>query len=219
MSCRSRHAPAVWRQHGKPQRGKKKKSWGETVVSWVPAISTAVNENWWLLGCLKSVTLLHTPLSPNYKPGSLPVQGPCCQQPQSNLQREIAEQQTEVPPRQIKAELWEQSKAPVILLIKSHLAFQQMSQDTNRIKGYISSHYLHREYPCHFQTWLRRALKGRDCSFWGFWMYCVGRCRRESKTLDKKGKNLIRYKCSVSDNGLLSVCKIPVQIPTAGEDP
>lgn len=135
------------------------------------------------------------------------------------LQREIAEQQTEAPPKQIKAELWEQSKAPGILLIKSHLAFQQMSQDTDRIKSYISSHYLHREYPRHFQAWLRRGFKERDCSFLGFWIYCVGRCRRESKTLDKKARNLIRYKHLVSDNGLLSGCKILVQIPTVGEHP
>jgi len=124
----------------------------------------------------------HTPLSPNDKPGSLLVQGPHCQRVQSHLQRETAEEQTEVPPRQIKAELREQSKAPVILLTKSHLAFQQISQDNNRIKGYISSHYLHREYPCHFQTWLRRGFKERDCSFLGFWLYCVeGKARHWTK--------------------------------------
>lgn len=41
----------------------------------------------------------------------------------------------------------EQSKAPVSLRIKSYPDFQQQSQDTNRIKGYISSHYLQVEYP------------------------------------------------------------------------
>lgn len=50
-------------------------------------------------------------------------------------------------------------------------------------------------------------------------MYCVGRCRRENKTLDKKARNLIRYKHSVSANGLLSGCEISVQSPTAGEYP
>lgn len=76
--------------HSKPQQGENK--------SCVPINSTGVNKagRAWVS---KSDNLLQTQSHPT----KTLVGGPC---QQSYLQTEAAEQQTEVPPRQIKAELW-----------------------------------------------------------------------------------------------------------------
>lgn len=67
--------------------------------------------------------------------------------------------------RQIKAELWEQSKAPVTLFIRSHLAFQKMCHLILLVSWDTSPHYLHKKYPCHFQAWLRKEFKQRKKQF------------------------------------------------------
>lgn len=98
-SCHSRHGPALQGQHSKPQQEKIKA--GERQKCLVSP-STA-------LEFTELVTLGCQSLTPFCKHQSHPaktlVEGLCCQQC-SYLQTERGEQQTEVPPRQIKEEIW-----------------------------------------------------------------------------------------------------------------